>query len=203
MLKVALTGGIAAGKSTALQRFRQLGAAITDADLLAREVVAPGSAGLAEVVQRFGPEVLLANGSLDRAGLGQKVFDDAAARLSLEKILHPLVQSRAAAAANAAEKAGQAVLVQDIPLLAETGGAGLFDQVVVVQAPLEVRRQRAISQRGYTAEQFDARVAAQATNEERAAIASHILDGSGSTAELWSQVDQLFARWTAGRAPAP
>jgi len=186
---------MAAGKSAALARFAQLGAAVTDADQLAREVVEPGTAGLTAVVQRFGSGVLKADGSLNRPALGAVVFADAGARQDLEAIVHPLIQQRSSQVEAQAELKGNAVVVHDIPLLAEGGRASEFDQVVVVQAPLEVRRQRAIAERGMTSEQFDARVMAQATDAERAAIATHVLDHSGSVEDLWAQVDQLYHAW--------
>ena len=191
-----MTGGMAAGKSAALARFAQLGAATTDADQLAREVVAPGSAGLAAVASRFGSGVLRNDGALDRPALGAVVFADAEARLALEAIVHPLIQLRSAQVEAEAEVEGVAVVVHDIPLLAEGGRAGEFDQVVVVQAPLEVRRQRAITERGMTNEQFESRVAAQASDEVRAAIATHVLDHSGTVDQLWAQVDRLYHSWT-------
>ena len=196
MLKVALTGGMAAGKSAALGRFAQLGAKTTDADQLAREVVEPGSEGLAAIVRRFGTGVLQADGSLNRPALGAVVFADAGARLDLEAIVHPLIQQRSSQVEAEAELEGVAVVVHDIPLLAEGGRASEFDQVVVVQAPLELRRQRALTERGMTSEQFDARIAAQATDAERAALATHLLDHSGSVEELWAQVDRLYQSWT-------
>jgi len=195
LLRAALTGGIAAGKSAALKHFADLGACVTDADELARVVVEPGSAGLAQVVAAFGDGVLTATGQLDRPALGQLVFADPAARRRLEGIIHPLIQTRSQQLEAEAQAAGVAVVVHDIPLLAEGGRAGEFDRVVVVDTPLALRRQRAIEDRGMRPEDFDSRVKAQASQAERLAIATDVLDGSGTRGELRQQVEALYNHW--------
>src|SRR5690606_34515932 len=179
MFRIGLTGGIAAGKSVAATRLAELGAVVVDHDLLAREAVAPGSVGLAEIAEAFGPGVLAEDGSLDRPALGALVFADDAARERLNGIVHPEVRRLSAereAKAGAADPS--AVVVHDIPLLVETGQAGSFHLVVVVHTPAEQRVQRLVAARGLTEEAARARVAAQASDEERLAAADVTLDGS-------------------------
>lgn len=203
MLNVGLTGGIAAGKSAVAVRLVELGAVLIDADVIAREVVEPGTEGLAAIVGAFGPDVLDAGGRLDRPRLGRIVFADSPARERLNAIVHPLVRAEAARIrdrAAAAETAGRpVVLVQDIPLLVETGQAGSFDVVVTVQAPHAERIRRMVQDRGMDAEDAAARIAAQATDEERAAVSDVVLENAGTTAELLAAVDSL---WTTRLQPA-
>ena len=142
-MRVGLTGGVAAGKSTVSALLAELGAVVVDADLLAREVVAPGTEGLAEVVAAFGPDVLTDEGALDRAALGAVVFADPARRRTLEGIIHPRVRARAAALE--AQAPDGAIVVHDIPLLAETGQAASFDAVIVVDVPEETQVERMTS----------------------------------------------------------
>ena len=198
-LRVGLTGGIAAGKSAVAARLTALGAAVVDHDVLARAVVAPGSAGLAAVVAAFG-DVVDPLGQLDREALGARVFGDADARARLNGIVHPLVREAAAEAEAAAVASGHDVVVHDVPLLVETGQAGHFDAVVVVDAPPDLRVQRLVEERGLTADQAWARLAAQADDEERLEAADVVLDGSGTLADLSAQVDALWARWARARA---
>lgn len=190
MLSLGLTGGIAAGKSLLAARFRQLGAVVIDADLLAREAVAPGSPGLAAVAERFGPDILLPDGSLDRPQLGSIVFADPAARESLNAIVHPLV--RAAAAALKADAGPGDVVVQDIPLLVETGQGASFHLVVVVQAPLEERVVRMVRDRGMTRDDALARIAAQASDEDRAAAADVVIMNNGTPEQAVEALDELW-----------
>lgn len=190
MLRVGLTGGIASGKSEVSRRLAELGAVLIDADLLAREAVEPGSEGLAEVVRAFGPGILQDDGALDRAALGALVFADPERRGQLNAIVHPRVRARAAELMAAASD--EAVVVQDIPLLVETGQAGSFDVVVVVDAPDEVRIRRLAERNGMTPEDAAARMAAQATREERLAAADHVIENSGSLDELRAAVDRLW-----------
>ena len=190
-MRVGLTGGVASGKSTVSAMLAELGAVVIDADLLAREVVAPGTDGLAEVVAAFGPEVIAADGALDRPAVGAIVFADAAKRRVLEGIIHPRVRARAAEI-EAAAPAG-AVVVHDIPLLAETGQAGSFDAVVVVDVPVDTQVERMVSLRGMSREEAESRVAAQATREERLAVATHVVDNTGSLEELRARVDAVYA----------
>jgi dephospho-CoA kinase len=187
---VGLTGGIASGKSEVSRRLAELGAVLIDADLLAREAVEPGSEGLAEVVREFGPGVLQDDGALDRAALGAMVFADPERRGQLNAIVHPRVRARAAELMAAASD--DAVVVQDIPLLVETGQAGSFDVVVVVDAPDDLRIRRLAERNGMTREEAAARMAAQATREERLAAADHVIENSGSLDELRAAVDRLW-----------
>lgn len=190
MKHVGLTGGVASGKSVVAARLAALGAVVVDADALAREVVAPGTPGLAAIEQEFGAGILQPDGSLDRAALGAIVFSDEARRQQLNAIVHPLVREAAAALREAAPEG--ALVVEDIPLLVESGQAAAFDAVVVVQAPAEERIRRMVEDRGWTREQALARMQAQATDEQRAAAADHLLDNSGTRAQLEAQVDALY-----------
>jgi len=191
-LSVGLTGGIASGKSAVSARLAQHGAVIIDADLLARQALEPGTDGLAEVVAAFGQDILTAQGELDRAALGQRVFADDSARAALNGIVHPRVR---AASATLRERAPTGtIVVEDIPLLVETGQQDRFDLVVVVHAPESARVDRIIQNRGATAEDARARIAAQATDEQRAAAADVILDNSGTLDDLNRQVDELYVK---------
>jgi dephospho-CoA kinase len=190
VLKVGLTGGIGAGKSAVAQRMTELGAVLIDADRLAREVVAGGTDGLAEVVEAFGPGVLGADGELDRPALGARVFGDDEARRRLEKIIHPRVRARAAELAAAAPPT--AIVVNDVPLLVETGQAPSYHLVVVVQADTGTRIRRLAETRGMPAEQAGARIAKQATDDQRRAVADVVLDNNTSLADLDDQVDRLW-----------
>lgn len=200
MLSIGLTGGIASGKSEVSRRLAERGAVIVDADLLAREAVDTGSDGLAEVVSAFGQGVLTADGALDRAALGAIVFADPARRETLNAIVHPRVRARAAQIAAAAVAADrQAVIVQDIPLLVETGQAGNFDVVVVVDAPDDLRVARLLARNGMSEAEARSRIAAQATRAERLAAADHVIANTGSLAALRDAVDRL---WDDVLAPA-
>ncbi len=193
-MRVGLTGGVAAGKSAVATMLAELGAVVVDADLLAREVVAPGTDGLAEVVAAFGEGVLGPDGALDRPALGAVVFADADARRRLEAIIHPRVRARAAEL-EAAAPAG-ALVVHDIPLLVETGQSGSFDAVIVVDAPREVQVERMVRERGLTPAEAEARIAAQATREERLAAATYVVDNSGTWDDLRQQVAEVVAALT-------
>jgi len=195
MFRIGLTGGIAAGKSVVLARFAELGAVVIDYDALSREAVAPGTVGLDEVVEAFGPAVLAPDGSLDRPALGRVVFGDDAARERLNAIVHPEVR-RIAAEREAAAGAGdpRAVVVHDIPLLVETGDPARFHCVVVVDAPVELRLRRLVDGRGLTEDEARARVAAQADDAARLAAADVTLDGSGTPDALRAQVDAFWER---------
>ncbi len=191
MLRIGLTGGIAAGKSTASARFAQLGARVIDHDELARRAVEPGSAALVDIVREFGDRVL-SEGRLDRPALAAIVFEDDDARRRLNAIVHPTVFAMSQAQDRAARKEGVAVVVHDIPLLVEAGSGSGFDMVVVVQAEREVRLTRLVEGRGLTREEAEARLASQASDEQRAAIADVVLDGSGTSEALAAQVDALW-----------
>lgn len=208
MLSVGLTGGIGAGKSAVSSALSELGCSVVDADLLAREVVAPGTPGLAAVVRAFGAQVLLPDGALDRPALGLRVFADDEALQTLNAIVHPLVRDRTHQQISAAEAAGAAVLVHDVPLLVENALAPTFHLVVVVDAPVDVRLQR-LQGRGLSPEQARARMARQATAEQRRAAADAWLDNAGSRQGLDEQVRALhqqrlvpYARNLANRVPA-
>ena len=200
MQRIGLTGGIAAGKSVAAQRLAERGAVLIDYDVLSREAVAPGSAGLAEVAEAFGPGVLTPDGALDRPGLGAVVFADPAARERLNGIVHPVVRRLAAereAAAAAADPG--AVVVHDIPLLVETGRADAFHVVVVVDAPAVLRVERLVRTRGLDRAEAERRIAAQASDADRLAAADVVLDGSGDPEGLRAEVDALWDRLAAER----
>jgi dephospho-CoA kinase len=190
VLKIGLTGGIASGKSMVAARLRELGAVLVDADAIARDVVEPGTPGLAAVVRAFGPEILDAGGRLDRPRLGAVVFRDPAAREELNGIVHPLVREHAAAVIAGAPE--DAVVVQDIPLLVETGQESSFHLVVVVDAPDGTRVQRMIERRGMTEDEARSRMAAQAPRDVRLAAADVVLDNSGTPEELRNAVDRLW-----------
>ena len=190
MLRIGLTGGIGSGKSTVARLLAERGAAVVDADVLAREVVAPGTPGLAAVVEAFGERVLTPDGALDRPALAAVVFGDAQARARLDGIVHPLVRARAAESIAALR--ADAVVVQDIPLLVETGQAGSFDLVLVVEAAPDVRIARLVA-RGLGAGDARARIAAQATDEQRRAVADVVVDNSGTPEDLAAQVERFWA----------
>lgn len=189
-MKIGLTGGIASGKSLVASRLQELGAILVDADLIAREVVEPGTPGLALVVDAFGPGILDAQGRLDRPKLGSIVFRDPAQREVLNGIIHPLVRKAAAAIVSAAGRGD--IVVQDIPLLVETGQGSNFHLVVVVDAPDEVRIRRMVRFRRMSHDDAHARIASQATRAERNAAADVVLDNSGSRQELLATVDALW-----------
>ncbi|WP_345469516.1 dephospho-CoA kinase [Glutamicibacter ectropisis] len=194
MKHVGLTGGVASGKSAVAAQLAALGAVVIDADALAREVVAPGTKGLAEITEHFGPSVILADGSLDRQALGAIVFADEQARTKLNGIVHPLVRERAAELR--AQAPADALVIEDIPLLVESGQAENFDAVIVVQAPHEERIRRMIQNRGWSADEAQSRMDAQATDEQRSAVADYVLDNSGTLEELRAQVNALYKQLT-------
>jgi dephospho-CoA kinase len=196
VLRIGLTGGIGSGKSTVSALLAARGAVVVDADRIAREVVEPGTAGLARIAEAFGEGVLAPDGSLDRAALAAVVFADPEARRQLDGIVHPLVRARATELAAAAPP--DAVVVNDVPLLVETGQASSYDLVLVVQADPATRVSRLV-QRGLTAEDARARMEAQASDEERRAVADVVLDNSGTPEDLAEQVDQF---WTERVLPA-
>ncbi|MGO9504605.1 MAG: dephospho-CoA kinase [Streptosporangiaceae bacterium] len=192
MLKVGLTGGIGAGKSEVSERLSAQGAVVIDADAIAREAVAPGTSGLAQIAGAFGSAVLLSDGSLDRAGLGEIVFADPDKRARLNAIIHPPIAARMREREDAAGDG--AIVVHDVPLIAENNLAGSYDLVVVVDVPPRIQLDRLVRHRGLTREQARARIAAQASRDERLAIADIVIDNSGSLAELDRQVGELWAQ---------
>jgi dephospho-CoA kinase len=190
MVRVGLTGGIASGKSAVAAELAARGAIIIDADVLAREVVEPGTPALAAIIDRFGPQVL-SDGQLDRTRLAQIVFADPLARRDLERIVHPAVRARAADLERAAGRA--AVVVHVIPLLVETGQQEDFDLVVTVDVDHETQIKRLIARNGYTRAEAESRIAAQASREDRRIAADVVLDNTGSVAQLREQIDALWA----------
>jgi dephospho-CoA kinase len=195
VLKVGLTGGIAAGKSEVSRRLAERGAVIIDADAVAREVVAPGTRGLAEITAAFGPGVLDAGGALDRGRLGEIVFADSALLGKLNAIVHPRVAERMLEIERAAPP--DAIVVHDVPLLAENRLAGQYDVVVVVDVPAEVQLDRLTRQRRMPQDQARERMDAQASRAERLEIADIVVDNSGSLADLDRRVDGLWEELTA------
>lgn len=194
---IGLTGGIAAGKSTVSRRWAEHGAIVVDADQLARQAVAPGSSGLARVAERFGTDVLAPDGSLDRPALGRIVFADPAARKDLEGITHPEVWRLAQQAFDDAAAADpDAVVVYDVPLLAEARGSRpiRFDAVVVVDAPAAQRVERLVEHRGTDRAEAERRVAAQASDAERLALADQVVDATGSLADTLRSADEVWQR---------
>lgn len=195
MLRIGLTGGIGAGKSALSSTFAKCGAVVVDGDVIAREVVEPGTEGLASLVEAFGIDILLPDGSLDRPALAAKAFRDDEARQKLNGIVHPLVgRRRAEIIASVAEGASDSVVVEDIPLLVESGMAPLFPLVVVVHADPEVRVKRLVEQRGMAEEDARARIAAQATDEQRRAVADVWVDNSGSPEELVRRAHDVWEK---------
>lgn len=203
-MRVGLTGGVASGKSTVSAILDELGAVVIDTDLLAREAVAAGTDGLAAVVAAFGEGVLAPDGSLDRPAVGAIVFADEEQRRTLEGIIHPRVRARAAEIE--AEASPDAVVVHDIPLLAETGQAGSFDAVVVVDVPVATQLDRLVELRGMSRQEAESRVAAQASREARLAIATYVVDNTGTIEELRARVAEVYAELAGrmrGSGPAP
>jgi dephospho-CoA kinase len=197
VLKVGLTGGIGSGKSTVSRLLAARGAVVIDADAIAREVVAVGTAGLAAVVQEFGAQVLQADGSLDREGLGRLVFGDPDRRAALNAIVHPLVGARMDELEREAAATGAAVVVHDVPLLAENGLRDLYDTVVVVDCDVETQLARLTTQRGMDEQDALARIAAQATREQRRAVADHVVLNATTLEDLEAAVDALWERLVA------
>jgi dephospho-CoA kinase len=197
MVRVGLTGGIASGKSMVADELAARGAIIIDADLLAREVVEPGTPALAAIIDRFGAQVLQ-EGQLDRARLAQIVFNDPLARRDLERIVHPAVRARAAEMERAAGDA--AVVVHVIPLLVETGQHEDFDVVVTVDADHEAQIRRLIARNGFTRTEAETRITAQASREDRKTAADVVLDNTGSLTQLRAQIDALWAELSSAAA---
>jgi dephospho-CoA kinase len=190
MLMVGLTGGIGAGKSAVSTRLAELGAVVIDADALAREVVRPGTDGLAEVVAEFGPGVLTETGELDRPAMGRLVFADEERRRTLERIIHPRVGMRSMEIVSAAPP--DAVVVNDVPLLVETDQAGAYELVIVVLAPEAIRIERVVRTRGLSEADARARIAAQATDEQRRAAADVVIVNDDTLDELRERVDAAW-----------
>ncbi|UAJ77906.1 dephospho-CoA kinase [Leifsonia sp. ZF2019] len=195
MQLIGLTGGIASGKSTIASRLAEHGAVIVDADRIAREVVEPGRPALAAIAERFGPGVIAADGSLDRPALGAIVFADEESRLALNEITHPAVLAESTArfaAAGAADP--DAIVVYDVPLLVESANEYPFDLVVVAHAAAPTRVERLVALRGMDRAEAERRIGAQATDEERLAVADVVIDTDGSLERTREQVDALWER---------
>ncbi|MFG2587215.1 dephospho-CoA kinase [Streptomyces sp. NPDC048438] len=198
MLKVGLTGGIGAGKSEVSRLLARYGAVLIDADRIAREVVEPGTPGLTAVVEAFGPGILGTDGALNRSALGSIVFADPARLATLNAIVHPLVGARSAELERAA--GAGAVVVHDVPLLTENGLAPVYDLVVVVDAAPGTQLDRLVRLRGMTESDARARMAAQATREERLAVADIVVDNDGPLEDLEPQVRRVWSELTARAA---
>ncbi|WP_411120990.1 dephospho-CoA kinase [Streptomyces sp. x-19] len=192
MVKVGLTGGIGAGKSAVSRLLASYGAVIVDADKIAREVVEPGTPGLAAVVAEFGADVLAPDGTLDRPKLGALVFSDPEKLKALNAIVHPLVGARSAELE--ASAGTDAVVVHDVPLLTENGLAPLYDLVVVVDATPETQVDRLVRLRGMTPDEAAQRMAAQASRKERLAVADLVIDNDGPLEALEPQVREVWER---------
>lgn len=192
MLIVGLTGNIAAGKSAVAARWRTRGVTVIDSDQLAREVVAPGSIGLARVLERFGEGLRAADGTLDRAALRTRIFADPAERRALEALLHPLIEERREGAIELARQAGASLVVCDIPLLFEAHLEHRMDRIVLVDAAVAVRRERLMRDRALTPEAADAMIAAQWPAEAKRAAADHVIENEGSLAELERRADEVL-----------
>jgi len=199
MLTVGLTGGIGAGKSEVARLLASYGAVLVDSDRIAREVVEPGTEGLAAVVAEFGPQVLAADGGLDRPRLGAIVFADEERRKALNAIVHPLVGRRSAELQAAAGP--DAIVVHDVPLLTENGLAPLYDLVIVVDAAPDTQLDRLVRLRGMAEEEARARMAAQATREQRLAVADLVIANDGPLDELEPQVRAAWRQLTERAAP--
>jgi len=188
MLVVALTGGIGAGKSLVAQYFSELGARVVDADQLSRIAIERGSDGFDEVITRFG-ESVLRNGDIDRKALGEIVFKDKKAKADLEAIIHPRVRELFFEVVN--DLAADEILIYEIPLLVETGAASNFDQIITVEADLEIRKARLLK-RGMFSSEIESRLAAQASPAEREAVATHVIENSGDEDQLLRKVENLW-----------
>jgi dephospho-CoA kinase len=195
VLLVGLTGGIASGKSVVAARLAEHGAVVVDADKIAREVVEPGTPGLARIAEEFGPDVIAPDGSLDRAALGAIIFADEAKRAALNAITHPAIlelSQRRFAEAGAADP--DAVVVYDVPLLSEVRGKSEFDVVVVVSAPEETRIERMVSLRGMSREEAEKRIASQVPEEQRRALADILIESGGTLEQTLAQADEVWGR---------
>jgi dephospho-CoA kinase len=194
MLNVALTGNVAAGKSTVVDLFRKWGATVIDADALAREAQAPGSAVLAAIAGRFGADVLGQDGTLDRAALRGKVMGDDAALAALNAIVHPAVQQRRLELQRAAQERGDAIVINDIPLLFEVLDPAQFDAIVLVDAPVALRRTRLRALRGLSNQDADRMIAAQMPAERKRPQSQYVIENAGTMAELEKQAESVFAQ---------
>lgn len=198
MRTFGLTGGIGSGKSTVARWLREAGVPVVDADVVAREVVAPGQPALVAIVEAFGADVLQADGSLDRAALRRRIAVDRQARATLEAITHPAIFVRIAEARQAAEAEGAALFGVEAALMVETGSWRMYDRLVVVAASPEHQRARVAARDGSSAEAIDGLIAAQATLAQRLDVAHHVVWNDGSEAELREAVSRLLVALRAG-----
>ena len=197
MQLIGLTGGIASGKSTVAGRLAEHGAVTVDADQIARDVVEPGTAALAQIAKTFGDGVLNADGSLNRAALGAIVFSDESSRLRLNAITHPAVLKQSTERFEEARRADpDAVIVYDVPLLVESANAYPFDLIVVAHADAETRIRRLVELRGMAADEATRRIRSQASDEERLAVADVVIDTDGTLEHTLAQADTLWERLT-------
>lgn len=196
--RYAITGGIGSGKSTVAAMFARLGAVIIDADAISRDLMRPTENTLSAVVAEFGPDILHPDGTLNRSALAALVFSNEDARTRLNNIVHPAVRARADALVEQARRAPRfsGIIIDDIPLLAETNRAAEFDGVIVVRTSLEKRLSRLMETRGMAEEDARARIAAQATDTQRVAIATWIIDNDGSAENTQTQVERIWALMT-------
>ena len=190
MIRIGLTGGIGAGKSTVAELLRRRGAVVIDADAIARELVEPGGPALDKLVDAFGPGILAADGSLSRGELARLAFADPSATERLNAIMHPLIRAESQRRLESA--AGSAVVVYDMPLLVETGQQDLVDAVLVVDVPEAVQLERAVGSRGLDEHDVRRRMAVQASRAERLASADHVIDNSGSPEDTERQVQEMW-----------
>jgi dephospho-CoA kinase len=190
---IALTGGIAAGKSTVSARFRELGAHVISADELVRYVQRGGSPTLNAIRERFGLGVIAADGELDRVALGRLIFDDAIARTDLEQLVHPAIGAEfRSRVADIRASDSTSIIIYDIPLLVETGRANEFDGIVVIACDPEIRHDRLVTLRGLTSDEAWARINAQASEEDRMKLADWVIDSNGSIADTLAQTDEVW-----------
>jgi dephospho-CoA kinase len=192
MKLIGLTGGIGSGKSTIARRLAEHGAHIIDADLVAREVVEPGTSTLAEIVSLFGSHILTSDGSLNRGVLGEIAFNDPDKLIKLNSIVHPAVHARTKELFSQAP--ADSVVIYDVPLLVETRNEYVFDEIIVASAPVSVRIERLMEHRGMMESEATARIQSQAPEEERLKIASYVIDTSGDISHTYSQVDALWSQ---------
>ena len=192
MRVIGLTGNIGAGKSAVAARLAARGATIIDADQLAREAVASGTPGLAAIRERWGPTVLTPDGGLDRAALRRIIFRDAMERAALDAIVHPEIGRLRDAAVERARDAGASIVICDIPLLFEAGLEGTVDQIILVDAPADIRRARLLAHRALSGDEADAMIAAQMPSERKRARAHFVIENGGTLAELAERTDELW-----------
>ena len=191
---LGITGGIASGKSSVTEMFRNLGAAVVSADQLAREAVLPGSQALAQLVEYFGPEILQDDGTLDRQGLAKRIFRDPSARAALNRITHPAIARLAEEQLVRLRRSGEKLIIYEAPLLFEAGAEGRVDAVLVVRIELGLQLARLMARDGLAEEEARRRIAAQMPQEEKVARADFVVDNSGTPEQTSAQVRELFQR---------